>query len=52
VRYDVSGESGPPHARIFEVTASVNGEVVGRGSGRSKKAAEQAAAEEAMKDPQ
>jgi ribonuclease-3 len=51
VRYDVSGESGPPHARIFEVTASVNGEVVGRGSGRSKKAAEQAAAEEAMKDP-
>jgi ribonuclease-3 len=48
VRYDVAGESGPPHDRVFEVVASVNGEVVGRGSGRSKKAAEQAAAEEAL----
>ena len=48
VRYEVTGESGPPHDRLFEVTASVNGEAVGRGSGRSKKAAEQAAAEQAM----
>ena len=48
VRYEVTGETGPPHDRLFEVTASVNGEVVGRGSGRSKKAAEQAAAEQAM----
>jgi ribonuclease-3 len=48
VRYEVSGESGPPHDRVFEVSASVNGEVVGRGTGRSKKAAEQAAAEQAM----
>jgi ribonuclease III len=48
VRYDVTGESGPPHDRLFEVSASVNGEVVGRGTGRSKKAAEQAAAEQAM----
>jgi ribonuclease-3 len=48
VRYEVSGESGPPHDRIFEVSASVNGEVMGVGTGRSKKAAEQAAAEQAM----
>jgi ribonuclease-3 len=48
VRYEVTGESGPPHDRVFEVVASVNGEVVGKGSGRSKKAAEQAAAEEAL----
>jgi ribonuclease III len=48
VRYDVTGESGPPHDRVFEVTASVDGGVVGTGSGRSKKAAEQAAAEEAL----
>lgn len=48
VRYDITGESGPPHDRIFEVTANVNGEAVGRGTGRSKKAAEQAAAEEAL----
>jgi ribonuclease III len=48
VRYEVTGESGPPHDRVFEVAASVDGEVVGHGSGRSKKAAEQAAAEEAL----
>ena len=48
VRYDITGESGPPHDRVFEVTANVNGEAIGRGSGRSKKAAEQAAAEEAL----
>ena len=48
VRYDITGESGPPHDRIFEVTANVNGEAAGRGSGRSKKAAEQAAAQEAL----
>jgi ribonuclease-3 len=48
VRYEVTGESGPPHDRVFDVTASVNGEVIGQGSGRSKKAAEQAAAERAL----
>ena len=48
VKYEVTGESGPPHDRSFEVAASVNGEVLGRGSGRSKKSAEQAAAEEAL----
>ncbi len=48
VKYEVTGESGPPHDRYFEVAASVNGEVLGRGSGRSKKSAEQAAAEEAL----
>jgi ribonuclease-3 len=48
VRYEVTSESGPPHDRVFEVAASVDGEAVGRGSGRSKKAAEQAAAEEAL----
>ena len=50
VRYEVTGESGPPHDRVFDVSASVNGEVVGEGSGRSKKAAEQAAAERALED--
>jgi ribonuclease III len=50
VRYEVTGESGPPHDRVFDVAASVNGEVVGQGSGRSKKAAEQAAAEQALED--
>jgi ribonuclease-3 len=48
VTYDVTGEAGPPHDRQFEVDARVAGEVVGNGSGRSKKAAEQAAAAQAL----
>jgi ribonuclease-3 len=48
VAYEVVQETGPPHARRFEVVASAAGEVLGRGSGRSKKAAEQAAAAESL----
>jgi len=48
VTYEVTGEAGPPHDRRFEVAARVDAEVIGRGEGRSKKAAEQAAAEEAL----
>ena len=48
VVYKVTAEDGPPHERIFEVAAVVGGEEVGRGSGRSKKDAEQAAAEAAL----
>src|SRR5207247_8347199 len=44
VTYVVTAEEGPPHDRRFAVAASVDGEVIGEGSGRSKKAAEQAAA--------
>jgi ribonuclease III len=49
VTYGVIGESGPAHRRTFEVEAAVEGERVGTGAGRSKKAAEQMAAEEALK---
>lgn len=35
---------GPDHAKRFWATVSVNGETLGRGDGRSKKQAEQAAA--------
>jgi ribonuclease III len=48
VRYEVTSEEGPPHDRSFEVGVSVDGELVGTGEGRSKKAAEQAAAAEAL----
>jgi ribonuclease-3 len=48
VTYAVAHESGPAHDRRFEVDATVDGEVIGRGEGRSKKAAEQAAAAEAL----
>lgn len=45
-RYELT-ETGPDHAKCFTATALVDGEEVGRGEGRSKKTAEQAAAEEA-----
>jgi ribonuclease-3 len=48
VAYEVTAELGPPHDRVFEVTATVEGIEVGRGSGRSKKAAEQEAAHRAV----
>ena len=48
VTYAVTDESGPPHDRRFEVDATVNGKVIGHGEGRSKKAAEQAAAAVAL----
>jgi ribonuclease-3 len=48
VDYEVTAELGPPHDRTFEVEASVDGRVVGRGAGRSKKAAEQEAARAAI----
>jgi ribonuclease III len=48
VTYEVIAATGPPHRRTFEVAAIVGSERVGRGKGRSKKAAEQIAAEEAL----
>jgi ribonuclease III len=48
VSYEVVRETGPPHDRWFEVVVGVSEEVLGRGSGRSKKDAEQAAAAEAL----
>jgi ribonuclease III len=48
VAYEVTAEEGPPHERWFEVAAVVGGEELARGSGRSKKDAEQAAAEAAL----
>lgn len=50
VHYEVVEEAGPPHDRTFLVAAQVSGEEVARGSGRSKKDAEQAAAEAALDD--
>jgi ribonuclease-3 len=49
VTYEVLSESGPAHARTFEVAAMVDSETIGTGIGRSKKAAEQLAAERALK---
>lgn len=46
--YTLTGESGPDHDKHFTVEVSLNGRVVGSGDGRSKKKAEQAAAEAAL----
>jgi ribonuclease-3 len=48
VAYEVIAEEGPPHERWFEVSARVAGDELARGAGRSKKDAEQAAAEAAL----
>ena len=49
VSYEViAANPGPPHRRTFEVAAIVDSERVGTGQGRSKKAAEQVAAEQAL----
>lgn len=48
--YAVVRESGPDHDKLFEVELSVNGAVVGRGTGRSKKEAEQSAARQALEE--
>lgn len=47
-RYKHVSESGPDHAKTFEVNVSLNKEVYGSGRGRSKKSAEQNAAKEAL----
>ena len=46
--YALVGQSGPDHDKQFDVEVSLNGAVVGAGSGRSKKRAEQMAAKSAM----
>ena len=48
VAYTVRDVQGPPHDRTFTCGAVIDGEEIGVGVGRSKKAAEQAAAREAL----
>ena len=48
VTYDVVDEEGPPHDRVFLVSATIGGVEVARGRGRSKKDAEQVAAQVAL----
>jgi len=51
-QYKVLSVAGPDHARSFEVEVRLDGFPLGRGSGRSKKEAEQAAARAALETPQ
>jgi ribonuclease-3 len=50
--YIVTDEEGPDHAKTFEVVISIRGEVYGKGRGKSKKEAEQRAAEETLRSLQ
>lgn len=48
-RYRIADENGPDHEKLFVAEVLVDGEAVGSGEGRSKKEAEQRAAERALK---
>jgi len=46
-QYRLIQESGPDHQKLFELTVEIHGTIMGRGEGRTKKEAEQRAAEQA-----
>ncbi len=48
IRYTLVGETGPDHDKLFCVEVHLNDQMVGAGQGRSKKKAEQSAAEQAI----
>ena len=48
LHYEPVSESGPDHAKVFTVAVMLNGQVIGLGSGHSKKEAEQSAARTAL----
>lgn len=52
VEYRILSEEGPDHDKKFSAAAVVGGRIIGTGSGRTKKAAEQSAALEAIESLQ
>ncbi len=48
IEYVLTGENGPDHNKTFEVEVHLNSNVIGKGTGKSKKQAEQNAAKEAL----
>ena len=49
IEYQIIGESGPDHDKRFTVAVMLNSNMIGKGTGKSKKQAEQFAAKEALK---
>lgn len=49
LEYVLISEEGPAHNRSFTMEARLNGNVIGKGKGRSKREAEQSAAKEALR---
>lgn len=50
IRYRLIDDEGPDHAKTFVAAVEIAGQVVGTGSGNSKKEAEESAAHDALKD--
>jgi ribonuclease-3 len=48
LRYNLIGESGPDHMKLFTTRVCLNDEPIGEGTGHTKKEAEQAAAKHAL----
>ena len=48
VQYRTISQQGPDHDKVFTVQVEADGEVLGSGTGKTKKDAEQAAAREAL----
>jgi ribonuclease-3 len=48
-KYALYAQAGPPHDPTFFISVEIEGKIMGRGQGQTKKAAEQMAAKEALK---
>ena len=46
--YELAGETGPEHNKSFSVRVKLDGDILGEGTGKTKKAAEQKAAYQAL----
>lgn len=49
IKYEIVREEGPDHAKIFYTEVRLNDQIIGLGSGNSKKESEQEAAKEGLK---
>lgn len=52
IKYSITNQSGPDHAKVYAAAVSFEDETIGRGKGKSKKDAEQDAAKNAIKNLQ
>ena len=50
IEYSITNESGPDHDKTFEAEVEVNGKVLAKGIGKSKKAAQMQAAKKALEN--
>ena len=48
LEYEMLSESGPSHSKSFEYAVKLNNNIIGKGTGSSKRDAEQEAAKQAL----